>query len=116
MSQLSPLGKKALGKCAAFLVPVFLACGGAEKETPPPLSFDIPPEQFEDNDPCTPPAKGCGCSEPFAETDCGTITRHSADYITCSYGVITCGEDLEWGECIGDEISVLPIPDTGATK
>lgn len=108
------LTPRAIGRSAVCSALFLLACGGSERETPPSLSFNIVLEEFEDSDPCTPPAEGCPCTEPGAEADCGTITRHSADYITCSYGVVTCGDDLEWGECIGDEVSVLPIPGTGA--
>lgn len=103
-----------VARSAVLFAPLVVACGGSERETPPPLSFNIPPADFEDDDPCTPPAKGCDCVEPGTTAECGTITRHSADYVTCTYGVVTCGEDFEWGECMGDEISALPIPETGA--
>ena len=110
-----PLRLTVLSGCTlVLLAPLLAACGSAERETPPPLSFNIPTAHFEDDDPCTPPAKGCDCEDPGATADCGTITRHSADYVTCTYGVVTCGEDFEWGECVGDEISALPIPETGA--
>lgn len=97
-----------------FIALSLVACGSGEEERPPALSFAPTQEQLDDGDPCTPPDEGCPCEEVGAESDCGTIVRHSADYITCSYGVMTCGEDFAWSACIGDEVSVLPIPETGA--
>lgn len=106
----------AVMKCSPVLLLSALsliACSGGEEELPPALSFTST-GQAPAGDPCDPPQEGCGCDEPGAERDCGTVVRHSADYITCSYGKMTCGTDGSWGVCEGDEISILPVPETGA--
>lgn len=99
----------ALFACAATLS----ACSGGTEERAPTLNLSTNGGGNEE-DPCDPPREGCGCEDADEEMECGTVVRHSADYITCSYGVMTCGEDGKWGTCIGDEISILPVPGTGA--
>lgn len=97
---------------------VVLACGSEDR---PPnrtsLSLGGAPGHIvgPKGSSCETPNDGCPCDDPGVEVDCGKVYRYSGEYLTCSDGLRTCGENGEWGECIGDSISVLPIPETGAT-
>lgn len=50
---------------------------------------------------CTSKKRGCACEEVGSTTPC-TETEVFGDYVTCTTGVLTCGDDLIWGPCIGE--------------
>lgn len=75
----------------------FVGGGGDDGEKPPIA------------DPCQTPNTGCGCGDPGQTVDCGQVERRSGDYVSCSVGVRTCGENGKWGACIGDSISTLSV-------
>jgi hypothetical protein len=55
---------------------------------------------------CSKPEEGCPCDTVGEVVECGTVFNRSADYVTCSPGHITCGDDAIWGACVGEEVVV----------
>jgi hypothetical protein len=51
---------------------------------------------------CANHEEGCPCDKPGDLIDCGRVKRTAGDYVWCSTGMQTCGDDGTWGKCIGD--------------
>jgi hypothetical protein len=56
---------------------------------------------------CTSTDEGCPCTKPGATAACGEVLFKSDDYITCSIGTRTCGDDRKWGTCVGMQVITL---------
>lgn len=95
-----------------FAAVSLVACGSPD-ELPPTSTFSVG-EAPRGGDPCALPKAGCPCEETGKTVGCGEVHRLSGDYLSCSVGERICGEDKLWGECVGDMISLLPPPTTGA--
>lgn len=50
---------------------------------------------------CRSKVEGCLCDEIGGKTAC-KVYETFGDYVTCTTGDLTCGEDKKWGPCIGE--------------
>ena len=57
---------------------------------------------------CSNHEEGCPCETPNDLIDCGRVKRVAGDYVWCSTGMQTCGDDKKWGACTGDATAVAP--------
>jgi len=83
----------------------WLGCGSDDHPAVVPTGT-VPTNTIGPTD-CNSANEGCACSTPGSWTECRKV-RKSGDYISCSIGTITCGDDKKWGPCIGDTIWAPP--------
>lgn len=50
---------------------------------------------------CRSLVEGCVCTEPGETTPC-KVYETFGNYVTCTEGFLTCGENEKWGPCIGE--------------
>jgi hypothetical protein len=65
---------------------------------------------------CSKEEEGCTCDEIGKTVDCKVYEQFD-DYVTCTIGVYTCGDDLIWGPCIGErttQTASSQVPEDGA--
>jgi hypothetical protein len=89
-----------LGLCTVFLT----GCSGGEDRAAP-LDVEATAETKAAPSPaevCQNHEEGCPCDNPGDVTDCGRIKRVEGNYVWCSTGHQTCGDDGQWGQCKGD--------------
>jgi hypothetical protein len=79
----------------------WLGCGGDDHAAVVPTAT-VPTSTIGPSD-CSTASEGCACAVPGSWTECKKI-RKVGDYISCSTGTITCGDDKKFGPCIGDSI------------
>jgi hypothetical protein len=81
------------------------ACGASDANTPsppPPVEAGaiVSPAPGTGGTSCAAPTAGCPCDPAGKQAEC-KIFRRAGDYVACSVGVATCGDDLVWGACEG---------------
>ena len=98
---------------ALVALPTLVGCSG-EAPAPPIGSGPgtIPTSSVGGS--CDNAEQGCACAT-AGETAACRVYRRVGDYVSCSAGTATCGEDLEYGECEGgDRVWVAPT-DAGSS-
>lgn len=103
-----------------------LALGSLAACSSPSSNKAAPVDGIDDDKPkpaaprsCATPTAGCPCEDVAKVVDCGEVAFRSKDYVSCSIGRRTCGEDGTWGKCVGDQVITLNSWQTksgGATK
>ena len=54
---------------------------------------------------CADHGAGCPCDQPGEVVECGRVKRVVDNYVWCSTGMQTCGDDGTWGKCLGDQVA-----------
>ena len=91
----------------ALLGPSLSACSKDDHKPPPAALTDAGDPKPSTPNTCDSPNVGCPCDEPGKTVSCGEVIFKSADYVTCSIGTRTCGENDNWGVCAGQQIVTL---------